>query len=295
MTDLTYKVFIALLILFTNSLDAQNSKQFNSTDLSIKSVRSTVTLSPEESIDSISPYKLNRIQETVLLGSGGILGISGMLLVNNVQPLTLEEINQLDPADINKFDRHAVGTLRNYLAGDLLLYGSILLPLSFLSKTEIKRDWKILGIMGIETLMFQAGLNVVIKGLTQRIRPYVYDPNPSQEKKTGKEAKLSFYSGHTSTTAAMSFFTAKVFSDYLPDGLTKYLIWTGAIIYPALAGYLRVDSANHFPTDVLVGYAVGALIGYYIPELHKRDGKDGLSVYPSFMHDHFSFIALYSF
>ena len=40
-------------------------------------------------------------------------------------------------------------------------------------------------------------------------------------------------------------------------------------MYPALTGYLRVDSSNHFPTDVIVGYIIGAGIGFLIPELHK--------------------------
>jgi membrane-associated phospholipid phosphatase len=252
-------------------------------------------LTSKDFVYNHSPYELERTREILLLGSGGLLGITGLALINNIQPLTLEEIYQLDPADINEFDRNAVGTYRDFRVGDLLLYGSLLLPLTFLSNKEMKRDWEILGIIGLEVLMFQAGLNLVVKGLAQRIRPYVYDPNSSLDKKTSKEAKLSFYSGHTSTAAAMSFYTAKVFSDYLPNGLTKSLIWTGAVIYPTVVGYLRVASANHYATDVIVGYTVGALIGYYIPQLHKKNKKDGLSVFSLFEYNHFSLSALYSF
>jgi membrane-associated phospholipid phosphatase len=93
----------------------------------------------------------------------------------------------------------------------------------------------------------------------------------------------------------MSFYTAKVFSDYLPNGQSKTLIWIGAAIYPAVVGYLRVASANHFATDVIVGYVVGATIGYFIPQLHKADKEDGLSVFPSVKYEHFSLSAVYTF
>jgi membrane-associated phospholipid phosphatase len=281
--------------LFTNSVNAQYFKHFNKSVLSFKSNQPQSLITSQDFISDHSPYKLERNREIILLGSGTILGITGLSLINNIQPLTLEEINQLDPADINAFDRHAVGTYRDYLAGDLLLYGSLLLPLTFLSNKEMKRDWKILGIIGLEVLIFQAGLNAVVKGLTQRIRPYVYDPDSPLDKKTSKDAKVSFYSGHTSTAAAMSFYTARVFSDYLPDGQNKTLIWIGAAIYPAVVGYLRVASAKHFATDVIVGYAVGATIGYFIPQFHITNKEEGLSVFPSVKYEHFSLSAVYIF
>ncbi len=89
---------------------------------------------------------------------------------------------------------------------------------------------------------------------------------------------VSFYSGHTSTTAAISFYVARVFSDYLADNTAKIFIWAGAAIYPALVGYLRRDSGHHFRTDVMTGYAIGAAIGYFIPELHKVSKNEQLSV-----------------
>jgi membrane-associated phospholipid phosphatase len=127
--------------------------------------------------------------------------------------------------------------------------------------------------------MLNQGLNWMAKGLTRRTRPFVYDPESPFEDKTKTNARLSFYSGHTSTAASMTFFTAKVFSDYLSNKTAKALIWTAAAVYPALVGYLRRDSANHFRTDVITGYLVGALIGYGIPLLHKTKNKD-LSVHP---------------
>ena len=50
----------------------------------------------------------------------------------------------------------------------------------------------------------------------------------------------------------------------------KWLVWTGAAIIPATVGVLRVEAGNHFLSDVLLGYAMGAASGILIPELHKK-------------------------
>ena len=47
-----------------------------------------------------------------------------------------------------------------------------------------------------------------------------------------------------------------------------------------LTGYLRRDSGHHFRTDVITGYCVGALIGYFVPELHRVRDTGRVSFYP---------------
>ena len=89
---------------------------------------------------------------------------------------------------------------------------------------------------------------------------------------------VSYYSGHTGTTAAMTFYVAKVYSDYLSNTTTKTLIWAGAAVYPAAVAFLRRDSGHHFNTDVISGYLIGATIGYFIPELHKFSQNEHLSL-----------------
>jgi membrane-associated phospholipid phosphatase len=93
----------------------------------------------------------------------------------------------------------------------------------------------------------------------------------------------------------MSFFVAKVFSDYLSNPDVKFLIWTSAVMYPALTGLLRIDSGNHFPTDSLIGYLTGALIGYFIPVLHRNKLKDNLSLNTVISDDHVALRVSYNF
>ena len=70
-------------------------------------------------------------------------------------------------------------------------------------------------------------------------------------------------------TDALSFFTAKVINDLYPNSKYKGLAWAGAITIPAFAGYLRYRAGKHFPSDIFVGYGVGAALGVLIPQFHK--------------------------
>jgi membrane-associated phospholipid phosphatase len=243
----------------------------------------------------ISPYSLDLAKELAIFGAGGaMLGVS-LILKNNMDPLTEEEVVLLDPMDVPAFDRGAITAKNEMPAADLLLFGSVFLPLTFFAYEETKKDMGTLAVLAGEVFVFQLGLNYIVKILAQRVRPYCYDENTPLSDKTTVNAKLSFYSGHTSTAAAMSFFVAKVFSDYLSNPNTKFVIWTSAVVYTALTGLLRVDSGNHFQTDILIGYVTGALIGYFIPVLHKSKLKDSLAIQSIVSDNHVAIRLSYSF
>jgi len=225
-----------------------------------------------------SPYSLETTRETLLLGGGAAMSLGGLVLMNHITPFTAAELAALDPADVNGFDRPAIGNYRTSWDGDWLLYGAFLFPLGLLANDRARQDWQTLGVIGAEVLLLQTGLNTIIKSTVLRARPYAYDPAAPLDQRMSRDARVSFYSGHTATSAALTFFVAKVFSDYLDDATAKTLLWTSAAIYPALVGYLRVDSGHHFPTDVITGYAMGALLGYFIPELHRTNNDKSVSV-----------------
>lgn len=228
------------------------------------------------------PFNLNVTRESILIGVGSVASVSAFVVLENVKPFTAEEVLLLYPADVNSFDRGAIGPYKEDYAGDALLYASYLLPLSFLTYGETRNDLLDLALIYGEVLLIQGSINGIIKGAVQRTRPYVYDDETPMSEKTLTKARLSFFSGHTSITAAITFFTAKVFSEYVEDNTVKMLIWTGAAVYPAVEGLMRVNSHLHFPTDVIVGYAFGALVGYFIPEIHKSKISESVSVLPLF-------------
>jgi len=82
-----------------------------------------------------------------------------------------------------------------------------------------------------------------------------------------------------------TLFYCQSFTEYLTDNTAKTLIWTAAALIPAVTGLSRINTHNHFPTDVIVGYIVGAAIGYLIPELHKYENENNISAAPQeFIH-----------
>ena len=229
-----------------------------------------------------SPYRLAPGREWTLVGIGAGLNLGGLALINEIEPFTQSELALLDPADVNSFDRSGMEPYRSDDAGDALLAASFALPFTLLADSRTREDWKTLGVMWGEVLLLQAGVTAVTKGLTERARPYAYDSGAPLDVRTNRDAKTSFFSGHTSATAATCFYVGKVVSDYPFSKTTKTLVWGAAAVYPAVVGFLRVDSGHHFRTDVITGYLAGAAIGFLVPHLHRTprssDGAVGANL-----------------
>ncbi len=229
-----------------------------------------------------SPYQLDWKKELYYFGaSAGTLGL-GAYLEKQTPIFDLGQLETVNAKSINSFDRGAASnySLSAHEASNWLWYGSFALPTLFLADKSTRDDFGIIATLWGETVLLNSGVTVVSKYAFRRPRPYVYNPDVSVETKMTTTAKGSFFSGHTSMTAANTFFVAKVFSDYYPDSKWKPIVWTAAATIPALTGYFRVKGGRHYPTDVITGYAVGAAIGYFIPHLHKRKkNENGWSVY----------------
>lgn len=153
---------------------------------------------------------------------------------------------------------------------DHLSLGSKLLPLAFLAGERTRDDFGTIAVLYLETYLVANGLTTLTKTSALRTRPYVFNESVAIDDKLTPGARYSFFSGHTSKTAAMTFFTAKVYSDYHPDSKWRPFIWGAAAAVPAVTGYLRVKAGKHYPSDVIAGYAVGALSGILVPHFHKR-------------------------
>ena len=228
-----------------------------------------------------SPFKIDFGPEAVIIGTGAVTGSIALVMFLNADPLTSNQIADLDIKDVNSFDRAAIGPYGEDYMGDVLQYTTYLLPLTFLANEDTRKDFGDLALMYGEVLLINTSINTIVKVVCSRVRPYVYDEQTSLEQKMIKDAKLSFYSGHTSNTASICFFTASVFNEYLTNITTKTLIWSAAALIPAITGFSRFNTHWHFPTDVIVGYIVGAAIGYLIPLIHKRDSDNNIQANPT--------------
>lgn len=215
-------------------------------------------------------YNITLKQELGYLGAGVTLSALGSYFVSNSDPATLEEINALDPTRLWGIDRGAINnnSANAKKLSDVILYSSLSIPLFVYVSRKCRMQGTAVGFMAIEALLITNGLTSISKGVFKRYRPLNYNPDVDLDTKLGGSSRRSFFSGHASTTAALSFFTAKVLTDLYPDLKHEYLVWTVAATIPATISYLRYKAGKHFLTDVFVGYAVGASIGYLIPALH---------------------------
>lgn len=218
-----------------------------------------------------SPYHLTWKKELAFYGTGLTTFATGAWLRGRTPVFTADELTGFRQSDVNGFDQAAFDYFspESHRASNILWYGSVGMPLLLLTKKGPRADFMKMGWMWSETLFITGGLTLLSKYSVRRARPYVYDENTDLSKKTTVNAKASFFSGHTSMTAANAFFAATVFSDYYPESKWKPIVWGVAVTLPAVTGYLRVRGGRHFPTDVLAGYAVGALVGWGVPRLHR--------------------------
>lgn len=224
-----------------------------------------------------SPYQLSYKTDGIIGG----LALSGFALgwglEHHTQALSLDEINQLNVSEINALDRTATQHYSHSAAtrSDVGLYGSIGLGFAssvtyiVIDKKESNTFKLTLPLMWLETNVMTYGWTNVVKNTVQRTRPYVYQSEASLEEKLETDSRRSFFSGHTSMTAANAFFMAKTFSDYYPNSRFKPYVWALAAALPAWVGTERYLAGKHFPTDILAGYVFGAAVGYFVPHFHK--------------------------
>lgn len=217
-------------------------------------------------------YTLSVPREVVCIAGGGTaIGIS-LALRHHTNAFTPDQVNALDGSRIGTFDRFAT---RHYSASarrgsDFMLFSSMAVPLLLLADPAIRRDAPEVSLILGEVMLINAGLTLLTKELAHRPRPFVFNPQAPMADKIQQDARLSFFSGHTSTVAALTFSTAKIWSDYHPDSRWRPVVWVSACIIPAVTGYLRMRGGKHYLSDVLAGFAVGAVTGLLIPQWHHR-------------------------
>ncbi len=123
----------------------------------------------------------------------------------------------------------------------------------------------------LECLLFETALTTAVKKVVARRRPAFhygragdteYGASPEQE-------NVSFFSGDTAAAFALSSGAATL-SFLRGYAIAPYVTAAGAVLSIG-TGVLRVGADVHWPSDVLVGAAVGASIGIAVPFLlHPR-------------------------
>jgi membrane-associated phospholipid phosphatase len=232
---------------------------------------------------STSPYEWDWTRDGIWTGAALGGSAAGFLLIQNKDGFTEQEVADFRAnPDVNFIDDWATGNFDEDLStiSDIPFYTSFVIPFALLFDDEMNdHTGQVLG-MYVQSMATTGALFTITAGLTNRARPYVYSPDLPLDEALESTATRSFFSGHVAASATATFFAAKVFSDFNPDSKLKPYIWTAAISIPAAVGALRIESGQHFLTDVVLGYAIGAAAGYFIPEMHKTSNDTGLSIDP---------------
>jgi membrane-associated phospholipid phosphatase len=178
---------------------------------------------------------------------------------------------RLGPLDRRVLDNNVRGAAP---ASDVFLYSSLVIPIvadlgDVLGNRRSLKGWGEDAVVLIETATVNAALTSAVKFAIGRPRPYSYGLNGSDRDPTEGDARLSFYSGHTSTAFAMATAYSYLFTARHPRSPWVAPVWLLGYAYAGTTGALRVAAGKHFWSDVVVGAIAGAAIGLAIPAAHR--------------------------
>lgn len=163
----------------------------------------------------------------------------------------MNPITALDLQIIHFIQGFASPALNSFMK-TVTYFGEYKLMFLFVALLAAYKGTRRFGIQACIAQFFQAAIGpVLIKYLVQRPRPFLVDPTLELIVKGPKS--YSFPSGHSCTIFAFAF--TLFFSDV--DKKWKLLAFVLGVLVALSRVYLQV----HYPTDVLVGFLVGALAG----------------------------------
>ncbi|SFU85622.1 phosphatase PAP2 family protein [Pontibacter akesuensis] len=229
-----------------------------------------------------SPYKTSFKVDAPIIAAGIGLSYYGLTLMGDKEGMTDAELMALNKNDVNAFDRFSAGYDSESAANlsDIGFYGSFGLPVLMLLNDNVGSKAGQVAVLYVETMAVTGALFTMVNGNVERARPITYSPEADINDKNDGNALNSFYAGHTSATAAASFFAAKIFHDFNPDSRARPYVWAAAAALPATVGYLRLKAGKHFLSDNLLGYGIGAAAGILVPQFHKKSNKRNFTLIP---------------
>ncbi len=121
-----------------------------------------------------------------------------------------------------------------------------------------------------EALSYSCALSVAFKFFAVHPRPLYFNGQAPLSTRTAWDTRSSFFSTHTTAAFAAAVFGSTTFQARHPDSPLVPWIWGGALSAATAVAALRVASGEHYPSDVVVGAAVGSLCGYLVPLWHRH-------------------------
>lgn len=218
-----------------------------------------------------SSFRLHPLADGLALSAGLGMTLVGYHLNQQLLPLSSADLQQLQSANLPRIDRFATAYYRPSVAtlSDWIALASVAVPAACLRSSYVRQKLPALGLIAAEGALWTSGLTLLTKGLSQRLRPYMYNMAVSPLEKISPDGRRSYFSGHVAMSAYTTFAGASLYSQLYPDRPAKWIIWTAAAVLPAATAWSRVSSGKHFLTDVATGYVVGAGFGLLAVRLHR--------------------------
>ena len=216
-------------------------------------------------------FKCTPVLDGVLFGTGAAIYGTDLILQKAMKFNQKEfDENLFDKNDVNAFDRFFMQPYSKPLdiTADILLYTALASP-AILFATQNNSEWMTIGMMYAETVLLAQGVKEISKLFINRARPYMYyEGFPEKDVYDDLDWNNSCPSGHSTMSFMSATFLSYVFCQYNPDSNWKYPVIIGSYAVAATTAILRVASGNHFPTDIILGAAIGTGIGFLVPWLH---------------------------
>ncbi len=143
-----------------------------------------------QKIDSLDQkvYNIRAVVDIPITAGAFALNYGGLRILQQKTPLDSMTIVNLDPNDVNSFDRRAMQQDAAYAEtaakiSDYGMYACFALPLLFLADKETRKDWAPLFLLYLETEAIVGSLYCWGAAMhVDRIRPYVYHPEWGNKK-----------------------------------------------------------------------------------------------------------------
>ena len=221
-------------------------------------------------------FTIDPVVDGVLIAGGiGFTELLGLVLSTG-------EIQPVPPGDWHKLlaiDRVAVTQTIDPNAnlysniGLYAAYGYALLDPILSGVRSGRRAALVDAIMYGESIALTQAFTLATKIGVRRPRPidYVSCPGSAAGGCGDTDLQLSFFSGHASSTGAVS--ATATYLAFVRSGPRRARPWItlgAGTLLTAFVSYERVRSGEHFPTDVIMGSMAGAAIGVLVPHFHHR-------------------------
>ncbi len=192
-----------------------------------------------------------RIRDSNALGPVALVLATTVVITTDHQVMSSPRL--IDPSLNSHASTASNGLLGGFVAAPVLIYG-----MGFLHHDDHATET---GILGGEAMVDSLVVDEVMKLVSMRERPTL-DNARGKFFQTSVGADSSFPSNHS----VIAWSSAAVIASEYPGPLTQiaaYGLATGLSVS-------RVLARQHFPSDVLVGSAVGWMIGRYVVHRHRN-------------------------